>query len=151
MRYIIRQSKDTCKMIEVLLYFFNCSGLYIEENERAVIEEVPTHQISPWDAWSETFRCCLKWMSLIAIFLQKTTNWFRVFNVWCHLHMLHPLESSFLQILLNKNSLLIRMLTFWFTFLQKSCFKSYKLLFCFRCYLMCSKSWCFRTKTWFKG
>jgi len=39
-------------MIEVLLYFFNCSGPYRGENERVIVEEVSSHQISPWNAWS---------------------------------------------------------------------------------------------------
>jgi len=34
-------------MIEVLLCFFKCSSPYIGEIERAVVEQVLAHQISP--------------------------------------------------------------------------------------------------------
>jgi len=40
----------TFKMIEVLLYFFNCPCPYIRENERFVVEEVPMHQITHLEA-----------------------------------------------------------------------------------------------------
>lgn len=67
--------------------------------------------------------------------------------------MLHPSESSILQMLQSSDpsetSLLIRILNFWLTFFFGSYSKSYKLLFCFRCFLMCLESWCFITKTWF--
>jgi len=61
-RYWIWQSNDTRKKIEVLLYFFNCLGPYIWENERAVVEEVSQHQFSPWEALSVTLKLFLLWI-----------------------------------------------------------------------------------------
>jgi len=62
MHYLIWQRNDTYKMIEVLLYFFNCSGPYVWGNERVVVEEVSEHQISPWEAWSKKLDLFLKWI-----------------------------------------------------------------------------------------
>jgi len=59
-------------MTEVLLYFFNCSGPYIREIERAV---------GPPEAWSKTLRCCLKWIML----LSSDSNSFSSNGMICHI------------------------------------------------------------------
>lgn len=69
-------------MIEVFLFFFNCSGPYIAENERVVVKEVSMHQTKSDSSTVDVIFMCL-----------------------------YPSESSLDQKLMRDKLLLIRALT----------------------------------------